>query len=290
MARIRANRNYKSSIFELIFQGKKELLELYNAINGTTYQNPEDLEINTLENALYISMKNDLSFVLDLRLNLYEHQSTINPNMPLRDLLYVSNIYSGMIDERKIYNKKLIRIPTPQFIVFYNGVEDQPERQELKLSNAYTVKGEKIALELKVLVLNVNLGKNEALMDACKSLKDYAIYVDKVRQYRKRMSLEDAIDQAAEECIEEGVMTEFLNRNRKKVKELSILEYTAEQAIAYSWEDGREEGREEGARRKLYEQIEKKLVKGKTAEEIADDLEEEIGVISKMIEEIKKQK
>lgn len=233
MAQIKAKRNYKSNIFVMIFREKETLLELYNAINGTDYQNPDDLEINTLENAVYISMKNDLSFVLDWRLNLYEHQSTYNPNMPLRDLFYVAKVYSGIIDERKLL---------PKFIVFYNGTNVQPERQELKLSDSYTVENEEIALELKVLVLNVNLGQNKELMNACKTLNDYAVYVDRVRRYQETMALEEAVDRAIKECIDEGILKEFLSRNFKEAKEASILEYTFEEAIVVAREEGHEYG------------------------------------------------
>jgi len=90
----KVRRNYKARLFEMLYRDKKELLELYNAVNDTSYTNPDDLQINTLENAIYLSMHNDVSFVIDSRLSLYEHQSTYSPNLPLRYLMYVSDLYS----------------------------------------------------------------------------------------------------------------------------------------------------------------------------------------------------
>ena len=129
------NRQYKSNVFALLFKNKKELLSLYNALNHTHYTEEEDLEVVTLENAIYMSMKNDLAFLLDSRLSLYEHQSTPNPNMPLRDLFYVSKEYERIIEKKSLYSRRRIQIPAPHFVVFYNGIEPQPERQLLKLSD-----------------------------------------------------------------------------------------------------------------------------------------------------------
>ena len=101
--KVTANRTYKSSVFIMIFQEKKELLELYNAVSGKHYEDPEELEINTLDNAIYMSIKNELSFIIDSRLSLYEHQSTYNPNLPIGYLLYVADIYSKMTLHKDIY-------------------------------------------------------------------------------------------------------------------------------------------------------------------------------------------
>lgn len=118
------NREFKSRLFTMIFSEKKALLELYNAMSGKDYKDPELLEINTLENAIYMSMQNDLSFIIYMRLNLYEQQSTFNPNMPLRNLFYVSNLYSAIVSNENIYGTKLIKLPTPMFVVFYNGYKE----------------------------------------------------------------------------------------------------------------------------------------------------------------------
>ena len=158
-----ANRNYKSTVFAMLFGDRIRLLRLYNAISGKNYQDPEALEINTLENAIYMGMKNDLSFLIDDRLSLYEHQSTVNPNMPLRFLYYISDLYSGMTAEENLYGSKAAAIPTPCFVIFYNGAEPQPDRKILRLSDLYTVKMEEAQLELTAVLLNINRNHNREL-------------------------------------------------------------------------------------------------------------------------------
>ena len=159
------NRIYKARIFEMVFSDKKELLALYNAVNKTHYDNPERLEINTLENAIYMSMHNDVSFIIDSRLSLYEHQSTYSPNLPLRYLLYVSEIYAGMTKDENLYGQKIVNIPPPRFLIFYNGIDPYPEQMVLKLSDLYTIKEEGLSLELTAVMLNINRGYNEELLD-----------------------------------------------------------------------------------------------------------------------------
>ena len=143
-------RNYKSLMFTLIFHTKEKLLELYNAISGKDYKNPEFLTITTLENAIYMSVKNDLSFIIDSRLSLYEHQSSHNPNMALRFLFYLADLYSKLTKDDNIYGSKKIMIPPPRFIVFYNGRDPRPDYEVIKLSDLYILKEEKISLELTV--------------------------------------------------------------------------------------------------------------------------------------------
>ncbi len=125
------NRNYKDTIFRMLYRDKENLLSLFNAIQGTHYKDSSQLQINTLENALYLGMRNDVSCVIDMRMSLYENQSTVNPNIPLRDLFYVSTLYQGMISEKQLYGRKKMMLPRPKFIVFYNGVEEQPEQRFL---------------------------------------------------------------------------------------------------------------------------------------------------------------
>lgn len=137
-------RNYKDTIFRMIYRDEKKLLALYNAVNQTHYENPEELEITTLENAVYMNMKNDLSCILDMSLNLYEHQSTINPNIPIRDLSYVARLYEKITAKKDIYSSRRIMLPAPKFILFYNGEAPQPERKILKLSTPLKEKGKLI--------------------------------------------------------------------------------------------------------------------------------------------------
>jgi hypothetical protein len=237
-------RNYRDTVFRMLYRNKKELLSLYNAVNGTNYQDEADLEVTTLESAIYMSMKNDVSCVVDLRLNLYEQQSTVNPNMPLRDLFYVARLYEKLIQREKkdIYNSRRILLPAPRFIVFYNGTEKQPERKILRLSESFHKTTDEINLELVVLQLNINPGYNEDLMANCRTLHDYMQYVEKVRRYSRQMDFADAVEQAVSECISEGILEEFLRENRAEVIQMSIFEYDEELHMETLREEGRLEG------------------------------------------------
>ena len=160
-----ANRMYKSRIFAMLFSDRNELLKLYNAINGTSYDDPDLLQVNTLENAVYMSMQNDVSFIIDMRLNLYEHQSTYSPNLPVRYLLYVADVYSDYTKDMNLYGTKAVKLPTPRFVIFYNGQAEQPDRKELKLSELFSIPDADPSLELKAVMLNINKGHNRKLPD-----------------------------------------------------------------------------------------------------------------------------
>ena len=220
-------RNYKDTIFRMIFRDKRELLTLYNAVNGTHYDNPEDLEITTLENAIYMNMKNDVSCILDMRMNLYEHQSSVNPNIPLRDLFYVARLYEKFTIGKDLYSSKRIMLPTPKFIVFYNGVTQQPERMVMKLSDSFQC-AEDVNLELIVTQLNINPGHNDELVKGCPSLYQYMCYVEKVRTYNKTMPIEEAVATAVDECIKEDILADFFRRNKAEAIQMSIFEYDQE--------------------------------------------------------------
>ena len=244
------NREYKSSVFIMLFSEKKELLELYNAVSGKNYEDPELLEINTLKNAIYMAIQNDVSFVIDSRLSLYEHQSTYSPNLPLRMLLYQADLYAGMTKDRNLYGEKKVRIPSPQFVIFYNGEKPQPERQILRLSDLYETEETEYSLELEAVMLNINAGHNPELMKASRTLSDYAQYTDLVRMYVRTMPIENAVERAITECIREGILREFLLKNRSEAKRMSIYEYDQAKHIRQeredAWEEGRVKGREEG--------------------------------------------
>lgn len=244
------NRKYKDTVFRMLFSDRRNLLSLYNAVNGSRYTDPEELEIVTLENAIYMGMKNDLAFIIDTGLFLYEHQSTYNPNMPLRDLLYISAEYQKLIDDRSLYSSRLQKIPAPNFIVFYNGTEKKEERWESCLSEAYETRQGDPNLELKVITLNINEGYNRVLMEQCQILKEYAQYVAKVREHAKEMELDAAVEQAITECIREGILAEFLRRNKSEVVAMSIFEYDKEEEekklrkaeYEYGYESGQNSG------------------------------------------------
>ena len=240
------NNKYKDRLFKFIFKEKEDLLQLYNAINGTDYNNPEDIEVNTLEDVIYMGMKNDISFLLTDVLNLYEHQSTFSPNLPLRGLFYFSRLYQKIIgNEKKIYSSKLIELPYPQFIVFYNGTAEEPERQVLELSDAFPAWSpkENAALECKAVVLNINLGYNKEVMEKCKKLKEYAQYVARVRAFLDDgFDIETAIDKATDECIAEGILEQILRDNRGEVRSMLLTQYDEQAHIEYEKELSFEEG------------------------------------------------
>ena len=219
-----ANRKYKDTVFRMLFSDKYRLLELYNAVSGRHYVNPDELQIVTLENAVYMGMKNDMAFLLDTGIYLYEHQSTINPNMPLRDLFYISSEYNGFVDMKSLYTSTVQKLPAPNFVVFYNGEEAMEDRCEYRLSGAFEPKVDNPALELIVTVLNVNYGRNPVLMEQCRTLADYAQYVALVRKYKSELgSLEAAIRRAIDECIANDVLADFLRKNRARCQSERII-------------------------------------------------------------------
>ena len=242
---IHGNRQYKSSLFCMAFDSKEDLLSLYNAVNGTDYKNPDDLQVNTLENVLYMSMKNDVSFMIGWIMNLYEHQSTQNENMPLRGLLYFSKLYETYITENglDIYRKKLQKLPTPKYIVFYNGKEEEPDERILRLSDAFTQEGG--CLECEAKLLNINYGRNRELLEKCRRLEEYAIFVARVRYYMSldNISLKQAITWAMEECIDKGILTDILTKQRDEVFGVLLSTFNKELYEKNLKEDAYSEGK-----------------------------------------------
>lgn len=241
-----ANRNYKDTVFRMLFKDRERLLELYNAIANRDYTDSGKLEIVTLESAVYMGMRNDLAFLVDMNLYLFEHQSTVNPNMPLRFLQYVSAEYEKMIASDEQHREKLVRIPAPHFVVFYNGTAKCEEKRELKLSDAFCTVEDRPKLELWVQVLNINSGFNEALKAQCSTLQEYMEYVDRVRNYAKGMPLNVAVDRALDECIRQGILREFLRQNRAEVTKMSIFEYDDEAVKRWLRKDAFDDGEAKG--------------------------------------------
>lgn len=288
MAETHVQHNYKDTIFRMLFKEKENLLSLYNAVNKTSYTDVEELEITTLENAVYMNYKNDISFVFDFELMLYEHQSTVNPNMPLRNLIYVTRVLQNITRNETLYSTVLIKLPAPRFVVFYNGVDPQPGEQVLRLSDAFEKRMEKPELELTVSVYNINQGYNPELMDACRLLKEYAQYVEQVRKFAKKLPFQEAVEQAVDHCVRNGVLADFLSKNRAEAIAVSIYEYDAkkERELAYKSgeKNGEKKGKIEGETMKLIKQVCKKIEKGQGLEKIAEDLEEEVGTIRPIYE------
>ena len=281
-------RNQKDTVFRMLFREKKELLELYNALNDSAYNSPEKLTIYTLENAIYMNFKNDSSFLLDSELNLYEHQSSYNPNMPLRDLVYIAKQLEKYTRNDTIYSSALVKIPVPRFVVFYNGTDVQPDRQTLRLSDAFEKKTAEPELELKVLMLNINFGHNKELMDKSRTLREYAQYVDRVRKYAKLMRIEEAVERAVAECIKEGILEDFLSSQKAEVIAVSIFEYNEEVEMRKiresEYKSGKEDGIACGEAETIISLIRKKSEKGFGINEIADILELDVCYAKKVLD------
>ena len=242
----RVNPKHKDRLFCTIFGTEKYkgyALELYNAVNGSHYNDPSELAIITLDDAVYIKMKNDMAYLISGNIALYEHQSSINPNMPIRGFMYLGELYSKLLKKEKarIYNRTLVRIPTPQYIVFYNGTDNYPECSKLKLSDAFANPRDDNEFEFTATVYNINLGNNEELLESCKPLKGYSTFIDKIRKNSVLMPYEKAVDEAVKYCIYNGILEDVLSEERSAVM-LEMLTQFDEK----SYEEGlREEGREE---------------------------------------------
>lgn len=242
-----AARNHRDNVFCILYSDRKNLLSLYNAVNETDYRNEEELAVVTLDYAICVRMKNDAAFVIDSRLNLYEQQSTVNPNMPLRSLYYVAEELKELMPMSRLYGRTRVKIPEPRFIVFYNGMEEQPPERVLYLSDLYEAKSGKPELELAVRQINLSSGCNEAILDRCESLRGYMTFVNKVRAKRESgESVEAAVTEAVDECIREDVLREFFRMHRSEVVDVGIYEFDAELYEKVIKEESREEGRAEG--------------------------------------------
>ena len=251
---IKPNRTYKDTLFKFIFgkQERKEYtLSLYNAINNSNYENVDDLTLVTLEDVLYISMKNDVAFLLYDTINLYEQQSSYNPNMPLRMLLYLAKEYEKIISKNKyfLYSRNIIELPSPKLITFYNGIDDKNDIEILKLSNSYKRKEEDIQVEVKVLVYNINKGRNTSLLNACKALYEYTWFNDSIRSLYQRYSLEESLDITLNNLPNDFIIKDLLIKERNSVMGLLATEFDEEEfKKGYSkvcYEDGVEDTKKE---------------------------------------------
>ena len=271
------NTDHKDRLFRFLFvkeEHKEFTLSLYNAVNKTHYTDPEDIQITTIEDTIYMGMKNDLSFILFYVMNLYEQQSTFNPNMPVRQLMYAGKLYDKyiQINRLNIYGRKQIRLPIPKLVVFYNGTEER-EDTVLKLSDAFEPCSPPIEpdIEVKTRMININHGKNKKLMESCKPLAEYAWFVEEIRNNRKNMDIGTAIDQAIEAMPEDYLIRPILIGNRAEVKDMCITEYNEAETMQMFREEGREEGRKEG-REEGTEQL-GKLISLLISNERTDDIQ-----------------
>ena len=231
----------------MLMREKKYALEVYNALNLSHYTDPEEIQICILENGIQLSIRNDASFILDHYMSLYEHQASYNPNMPLRGLIYYSNLIEKLVKKKNLYGRNLIKIPTPTFVVFYNGMDKRPEIEQMRLSDAFEQPVEDPQLELKCMVYNINPGYNQELLNNCRVLREYQIVIETIKQkYRQMDNLEEAIESAIDECIRKDVLAEFLKEHREAVMKVTTLDYTWERLLEFEHEEAKEEGRLEG--------------------------------------------
>ena len=252
--RVFVRNKHKDLLFQRVFADKRDMLDLYNALNGTNYTDIDALSIVTLEDAIYMSIKNDLSFIVASTLNLYEHQSTINPNMPLRGLVYLAKEYRTYYDnsDQSIYSRKLIKLPRPQYIIFYNGTEEQPEEKYLRLSDAFEPagNGEEPMLECIAKQININYGYNQKLLDTCKQLHDYSYFINEIRaNITEGFILSEAISQAMDSCIRKEILVDILSKQRSEVYDMLLTEFDEERYERTLRQDALEDGIEKGENR-----------------------------------------
>ena len=252
-----ANREYKDRLFRFVFgaeENKAYLLSLCNVVSGTDYTDADAIEITTLSDAIYIKMKNDISFLIDSQMNLFEHQSTFNPNMPLRGMEYFAELYGNYIKVNglNIYVNSLQKIPTPRYFVFYNGTEEQPDVMKLKLSDAFQIPDDSGEFEWTATMININYGHNQKLLEKCQPLHEYARFVNLVREYSETMNLKEEIDLAVEQVKEWECIGDFLYRWKSEVSVMLLTEFDQKSygngLIKVGVEKGKEEERKKNIR------------------------------------------
>ena len=310
---IRINREHKDRLFRRIFSKKDDLLSLYNALNNSDYTNTEDLQIYTMDDFVYMSMRNDLSFLIDMTLNVFEHQSTYNPNMPLRGFFYMSSAYQKYIalNHLDIYSSKRIALPLPQYYVFYNGTKNMPDESRILLTDSMTHPdaAQKSSAQFSAHMININAGHSSGIMQRCPKLYQYSLFIEEIRQNQKQGSaLREAVETAVDSCIRQGILTDILLGNKAEVTNMILQEYDEDLHIRnekeISFQDGYEKGCRDAEDKVLAEKqradderkradnintLNKILMlklKGKCDEEIADTLHLPIETIHQVLDNI----
>ena len=252
-----SNRKYKDSVFVDLFsedeKAKENFLSLYNALHGTKLTATAQLKNVRLDQVLYMTFYNDVSYLIDNKIIvLVEHQSTINPNMPLRCLEYISRLYETLFESKEKYSRKLLNIPMPEFYVFYNGDETYPSDKTLKLSDAFIEKTVKPNLELTVKIININQQNHHPLLKNCKTMYEYTIFVETVRRWKKT-DPQKGFQKAIEECIANDILRDYLKRKTKEVLNMLLAEYDYETDIAVQRAEEREIAFAEGISQGVYQ-------------------------------------
>lgn len=276
---MKVNRKYKDNLFRMIFgreEYKENLLSLYNAINGTSHTDLDSLTINTLENVIYMSYKNDVSCIVEADdvMSLYEHQSSLNPNMPLRGLIYLARLYDKFYasNNQRLYSEEAIEIPTPKYYVFYIGQKEVADRMELRLSDLYKGEGD---LECKATLININLDHNKEILEKCRALYEYSFFINLVCSKNKKYdNIELAIDESIDECIEENILKNVLYAHKAEVQDMLLEEFNEQDYYEFLEERGRKQGEIKAI---------KKFLKANTPEEVI-----ELGFDKELVEEAMK--
>lgn len=297
---------FKDNVFCMLYRDKRNLLDLYNALNNSHHTNVDELEVTTLNGGSYMKYKNDASFLLTMNLYMFEQQSSKNPNMPLRFLHYLSDVYRNMYSNDMLHRRSMIKLPVPHFVTFYNGLEKWIETdEEIKLSDMFELPVDKPEIEIEVRVININ--GNADILKRCKTLHDYKTFVNKVRHKTDvdKLDIRTAVINAIDECIEEGILVDFFEEHREEVVEVSIYDYDEEKTRKTLFEEAKEMCRDEveaevraevmaEARKelegeqqlKLVNIIIKKVKKDKSLTTIASDLEEDVADIRPIYEAV----
>ena len=291
------NRNHKDSLFIDLFckdqkSGKENFISLYNALHQTNLDlKTTTLEEVNIENILYMALSNDIAILVDDRLIvLVEHQSTINENMPLRLLEYVSRIYEQIVPSEDRYEKKMIKIPYPEFYVFYNGTDEYPVENELRLSDAFILpedkyaSDKKISLEILVKVININIDKENPILKQCRALQEYSTLIELIRE-TKRQNPNAPLEEALSKAINDGILEDYLKRKSTEVRNMLIAEYSYETDIKVQRREAFRLGKEEGAEQKAIEAAKKFIKMGLPIDQISEGIGLSKEEVQKLAEE-----
>lgn len=239
------NREFKSDVFSMLMEDKANALQVYNALNGSSYNDPEQVEVVKLESGFSLSIRNDAAFIVDMSLNIYEHQSTYNPNMPLRALVYFAAYLKELIKNKDVFSSRIVKIPTPHFAVFYNGTADRPEKEVIRLSASYEKPTDQPELELICSVYNINPDKDKDLLGKCAVLNEYTQFVEAVRRFEDE-DPKASIKKAITFCINSHILEAFLKERGEEVLNNMTIDMTFERREVLFRQEERDIGREEG--------------------------------------------
>lgn len=297
MTRQVSNRQVKASAFTTFFSDPKNAAQLYSALDGVPVS-PEDIQYTTLEGVLFMARKNDMAFTVRNRvLVISEHQSTVNANMPLRDVIYYGRTLEKLVEPKALYRNKLIRVPTPEFYVFYNGDEPFPSEKILRLSDSFIEKSTEYMLELLVKVININLPAGHTILKQCRPLYEYSWFIQKVKEHLQEGCERDvAITLAIQACEKAGIFEEFVREHGTEAVNMLFTQFNMEDALEVRYEEGFEDGEQQGIQQglakgmslMLVEKVCRKLQKQKTAESIAEELDEPIETVKKICDAVHK--